>query len=68
MILYTTWESGSGKNGFYQGFGKGLGVQEPINEIPTFTILQVYDSGRLRTFIILMCIELVIWMKWINRL
>ncbi len=37
---------GVGKTVFTQGFGKGLGVQEPINS-PTFTILQVYDSGRL---------------------
>lgn len=40
---------GVGKTVFSQGFGKGLGISEPINS-PTFTILQVYDSGRLPFF------------------
>lgn len=40
---------GVGKTVFSQGFGKGLGIFEPINS-PTFTILQVYDSGRLPFF------------------
>ena len=31
---------------FTQGFAKGLGVEEPVNS-PTFTIVQVYDEGRL---------------------
>ena len=31
---------------FSQGFGAGLGIEEPINS-PTFTIVQVYDEGRL---------------------
>ena len=37
---------GAGKTVFAQGFAAGLGVREPVNS-PTFTILQVYDSGRL---------------------
>lgn len=37
---------GVGKTVFTQGFGAGLGIKEPINS-PTFTILQVYDEGRL---------------------
>ena len=31
---------------FTQGFAKGLGIEEPVNS-PTFTIVQVYDEGRL---------------------
>lgn len=37
---------GVGKTVFTQGVAKGLGIDEPINS-PTFTILQVYDEGRL---------------------
>lgn len=37
---------GVGKTVFTQGFAKGLGVKEYINS-PTFTIVQVYDDGRL---------------------
>lgn len=37
---------GAGKTVFAQGFAAGLGVQEPVNS-PTFTILQVYEEGRL---------------------
>lgn len=37
---------GVGKTVFSQGFGAGLGIEEPINS-PTFTIVQVYDEGRL---------------------
>ena len=29
-----------------QGLAKGLGIEEPVNS-PTFTIVQVYDEGRL---------------------
>ena len=31
---------------FTQGVANGLGVQEHVNS-PTFTIVQIYDSGRL---------------------
>lgn len=37
---------GVGKTVFTQGFAKGLGIEEPVSS-PTFTILQVYDDGRL---------------------
>ncbi len=40
---------GAGKTVFTQGFACGLGVSEPVNS-PTFTILQVYDTGRLPLF------------------
>lgn len=37
---------GVGKTVFAQGFAKGLGVRTGINS-PTFTIVQVYDEGKL---------------------
>ena len=37
---------GVGKTVFTQGFATGLGITGPVNS-PTFTILQVYDEGRL---------------------
>ncbi len=37
---------GAGKTVFTQGFAAGLGIAEPVNS-PTFTILQIYDGGRL---------------------
>ncbi len=37
---------GVGKTVFTQGVAKGLGITEPVNS-PTFTILQVYEDGRL---------------------
>lgn len=37
---------GVGKTVFTQGLAKGLGIEEPINS-PTFTIVQVYEEGRL---------------------
>ena len=37
---------GVGKTVFTQGFGEGLGVDEPITS-PTFTIVNVYERGRL---------------------
>lgn len=37
---------GVGKTVFTQGMAEGLGIGEPINS-PTFTIVQVYDEGRL---------------------
>lgn len=37
---------GVGKTVFTQGVAKGLGITEPICS-PTFTIVQVYDEGRL---------------------
>lgn len=37
---------GVGKTVFTQGMAFGLGITEPISS-PTFTIVQVYDEGRL---------------------
>ena len=37
---------GVGKTIFTQGFAAGLGIDEPVNS-PTFTIIQIYESGRL---------------------
>lgn len=37
---------GVGKTVFTQGFASGLNIDEPICS-PTFTIVQVYDTGRL---------------------
>ena len=37
---------GAGKTVFAKGFGKGLGISEPISS-PTFTILHEYNDGRL---------------------
>ena len=37
---------GTGKTVFTQGFAAGLGITGPVNS-PTFTILQVYEEGRL---------------------
>lgn len=37
---------GVGKTVFTQGFAKGLGIEDSVNS-PTFTILQIYDEGRI---------------------
>ena len=37
---------GVGKTVFTQGIAKGLGIEDAISS-PTFTIVQVYDEGRL---------------------
>ena len=37
---------GVGKTMFTQGVAAGLGINEPVNS-PTFTILQVYEEGRI---------------------
>ncbi|MDE6608519.1 MAG: tRNA (adenosine(37)-N6)-threonylcarbamoyltransferase complex ATPase subunit type 1 TsaE, partial [Lachnospiraceae bacterium] len=37
---------GVGKTVFTKGLAKGLGITEPVNS-PTFTILQIYEEGRL---------------------
>lgn len=37
---------GVGKTVFTQGLAKGLGIEEAVSS-PTFTIVQVYDGGRL---------------------
>lgn len=37
---------GVGKTVFTQGLAAGLGIEEPVSS-PTFTIVQVYEEGRL---------------------
>lgn len=37
---------GVGKTVFTQGFAAGLGIEESVNS-PTFTIVQIYEGGRL---------------------
>lgn len=37
---------GVGKTVFTKGLAAGLGITEPVNS-PTFTILQIYEEGRL---------------------
>ncbi len=37
---------GVGKTVFTQGIAEGLGIKETVNS-PTFTILQIYEGGRL---------------------
>lgn len=37
---------GVGKTVFTKGIAEGLGIAEPVNS-PTFTIVQVYDTGRM---------------------
>ena len=45
--VYTlTGDLGVGKTVFTQGLAQGLGITEPVSS-PTFTIIQVYDQGRL---------------------
>ena len=45
--IYTlNGDLGVGKTVFTQGVAKGLHIEEPVNS-PTFTIVQVYEEGRM---------------------
>ena len=46
MVISLTGDLGVGKTVFTQGLATGLGIEEPVNS-PTFTIVQVYEEGRL---------------------
>ena len=46
QVFTLTGDLGVGKTVFTQGLARGLGIEEPVNS-PTFTIVQVYDEGRL---------------------
>ncbi len=46
MIICLNGDLGTGKTVFTQGFAAGLGITEPVSS-PTFTIVQVYEEGRL---------------------
>ena len=45
-IIALDGDLGAGKTLFTQGLAAGLGITEPVNS-PTFTIMQIYESGRL---------------------
>ncbi len=45
-IIVLSGEMGAGKTAFAQGFGRALGVTEPITS-PTFTLVHSYDCGKL---------------------
>ncbi len=46
QVFALVGDLGVGKTVFTQGMAEGLGIAEPVNS-PTFTILQVYEGGRL---------------------
>ncbi len=46
QVFTLTGDLGVGKTVFTQGVARGLGIQEPVSS-PTFTIVQVYEEGRL---------------------
>ena len=45
-VLTLVGNLGVGKTVFSQGLAEGLGITEPVNS-PTFTIIQIYEGGRL---------------------
>ena len=48
-IVCLNGDLGAGKTVFAKGFAEGLGVSEEVVS-PTFTILRIYDDGRLPLF------------------
>ena len=46
QVFYADRRSWCWETVFTQGFAAGLGITEPVNS-PTFTIVQVYEEGRL---------------------
>ena len=46
QVICLTGDLGTGKTVFTQGFARGLGVTDYVDS-PTFTIVQVYEEGRL---------------------
>jgi tRNA threonylcarbamoyladenosine biosynthesis protein TsaE len=47
-IIVLAGEMGAGKTAFAQGFGRALGITEPITS-PTFTLVHSYPFGNRRT-------------------
>lgn len=45
-VVALSGDLGAGKTVFAKGFAKGLGINDAVNS-PTFTILQIYEGGRL---------------------
>ena len=58
---------GVGKTVFTQGLAKGLGIEEPISS-PTFTIVQVYDDGRLPFYLYGDGVSLIEWANLIDEI
>jgi len=46
LVITMDGDLGAGKTLFTQGLAEGLDISEPVNS-PTFTILQIYDTGRM---------------------
>ena len=46
QVFTLVGDLGVGKTVFTKGLAAGLGITEPVNS-PTFTILQVYEEGRM---------------------
>ena len=46
QVFTLVGDLGVGKTVFTKGLAKGLEIEEPVSS-PTFTIVQVYDEGRL---------------------
>ena len=46
QIFCLDGDLGVGKTVFTQGFADGLNIEESVNS-PTFTIVQIYDEGRI---------------------
>ncbi|MFM8946021.1 MAG: tRNA (adenosine(37)-N6)-threonylcarbamoyltransferase complex ATPase subunit type 1 TsaE [Actinomycetota bacterium] len=44
-VILLAGDRGAGKTAFAQGFGRALGITEPITS-PTFTVVHTYDTGR----------------------
>ena len=49
QIYLLSGDLGTGKTAFAQGFAQGLGIEDYVNS-PTFTIMQIYDKGRLTLY------------------
>lgn len=48
-VIALDGDLGCGKTVFTKGFAAALGITEPVTS-PTFTILQIYEEGRLPLF------------------
>lgn len=46
QVFTLVGDLGVGKTVFTKGLADGLGIKEPVSS-PTFTIVQIYDEGRL---------------------